>query len=82
FLCGFKSTARHFNTILIDYYNQCHYCNVFDNKEQIMPSIDMTELLGYSIASSIKMVCTPFEFFYQTNIIGDVSALLTLFFVY
>ncbi|ELX8379349.1 hypothetical protein AB7W88_19195 [Providencia vermicola] len=47
-----------------------------------MPSIDMTELLGYSIASSIKMVCTPFEFFYQTNIIGDVSALLTLFFVY
>lgn len=45
-----------------------------------MPVYDPIELLGNSIAATIKMVYSPFESLYHSSIIGDLSYIMLLHF--
>lgn len=47
-----------------------------------MPAFDPVELLGNSIAATIKMVYSPFESLYQSSIIGDLSYIVLLYFAH
>ncbi|AIN63207.1 hypothetical protein PSTU1396_06890 [Providencia stuartii] len=46
-----------------------------------MPTVDITDLLGYSIINTINMIFNPLEYFCQENMIESMGTLLLSFMI-